>query len=88
MYTDCMTMLSFRVDDAEASEALRWASKLGIDKSELLRTALHSYIVRLKSEDDARIWHEMPLNEDEQSLLGINDWGVAEDWSEWVNETR
>jgi hypothetical protein len=88
MYTDCMTMLSFRVDDAEASEALRWASKLGIDKSELLRTALHNYIVRLKSEDDARIWQEMPLNEDEQSLLGINDWGVAEDWSEWVNETR
>jgi hypothetical protein len=83
-----MTMLSFRVDDAEASEALRWASKLGIDKSELLRTALHNYIVRLKSEDDARIWQEMPLNEDEQSLLGINDWGVAEDWSEWVNETR
>ena len=83
-----MTMLSFRVDDAEASEALRWASKLGIDKSELLRTALHNYIVRLKSEDDARIWQEMPLNEDEQSLLGINDLGVAEDWSEWVNETR
>ena len=83
-----MTMLSFRVDDAEASEALRWASKLGIDKSELLRTALNNYIVRLKSEDDARIWQEMPLNEDEQSLLGINDWGVAEDWSEWVNETR
>ena len=81
MYTDCMTMLSFRVDDAEASEALRWASKLGIDKSELLRTALHNYIVRLKSEDDARIWQEMPLNEDEQSLLGINDLGVAEDWS-------
>lgn len=88
MYTDCMTMLSFRVDDAEASEALRWASKLGIDKSELLRTALHSYIVRLKSEDDTRIWQEMPLNEDEQTLLGINDWGVAEDWSEWVDETR
>jgi len=81
-------MLSFRVDDAEASEALRWASKLGIDKSELLRTALHSYIVRLKSEDDTRIWQEMPLNEDEQSLLGISDWGVAEDWSEWVDETR
>ena len=83
-----MTMLSFRVDDTEATEALRWASKWGIDKSELLRTALHNYIVRLKSEDDARIWQEMPLNEDEQSLLGINDWGVAEDWSEWVDETR
>ena len=83
-----MTMLSFRVDDTEASEALRWATKLGIDKSELLRTALHSYIVRLKSEDDARIWQEMPLNEDEQSLFGINDCGVAEDWSEWVDEPR
>ena len=88
MYTNCMTMLSFRVDDTEATEALRWACKLGIDKSELLRTALHNYIVRLKSEDDARIWQEMPLNEDEQSLLGISDWGVAEDWSEWVDETR
>ena len=83
-----MTMLSFRVDDTEASEALRWASKLGIDKSELLRTALLSYMVRLISEDDARIWHDMPLNDDEQSLSAINDWGVAEDWSEWADETR
>ena len=81
-------MLSFRVDDTAASEAIKWASKLGIDKSELLRTALHTYIVRLKSEDDARIWQEMPLNENEKSLLEINDWGVAEDWSGWVDETR
>jgi len=25
----------------------------------------------------------MPLTEDEQSLLEVNDWGTAEDWSDW-----
>ena len=38
-----MTMMSFRVDDHEAAEAQRWADELGVDKSELLREALHRH---------------------------------------------
>jgi antitoxin component of RelBE/YafQ-DinJ toxin-antitoxin module len=44
-----MTMISFRVDDAEATAAQRWADALGIDKSELLREALHCHLTRLAS---------------------------------------
>lgn len=78
-----MTMLSFRVDDADAEAVQIWANKLGIDRSELLRTALHRHIVRLASIEDAKTWEQMPLTEDEQSLFEVNDWGVAEDWSDW-----
>jgi hypothetical protein len=83
-----MTMLSFRVDDTQAAETVLWANKLGIDKSDLLRTALHRHLVRLASEEDSRIWQEMPLSDDEVALSTIADWGVAEDWSDWSNETR
>ena len=78
-----MTMLSFRVADDEAAEAQRWAERLGVDRSELLREALHRYLVRLKSEDDATIWENQPLDDGEASLATIADWGPAEDWSDW-----
>jgi hypothetical protein len=81
-------MLSFRVDDTQAAETVLWANKLGIDKSDLLRTALHRHLVRLASEEDSRIWQEMPLSDDEVALSTIADWGIAEDWSDWSNETR
>ena len=88
MYTMCMTMLSFRVSDTEAESVAIWADKLGIDKSDLLRTALHRHLVKLASEEDSRIWLEMPLTDDEAALSAIADWGIAEDWSDWSNETR
>ena len=28
------------------------------------------------------------ITEDEAALSAIADWGVAEDWSDWSNETR
>ena len=80
-----MTMLSFRVDDREAEEAQRWADRLGIDKSQLLRDALHRHIVRLSSELDAQRWLEMPLTDDESALGSIAKWGPAEDWSDWAD---
>ena len=76
-------MLSFRVDDTQAAETVLWANKLGIDKSDLLRTALHRHLVRLASEEDSRIWQELPLSDNENALRSIADWGVAEDWSDW-----
>ena len=82
-----MTMLSFRVDDEEAAAAQRWAERLGLDRSELLREALHRHLLRLASENDARTWAEHPLDEGEQSLEQVAEWGPAEDWSDWANAT-
>jgi hypothetical protein len=83
-----MTMLSFRVDDNEAAETQRWAQRLGVDKSELLRDALHRHLVRLASELDADRWAQTPLTGDEVSLASIADWGPAEDWSDWADAAR
>jgi predicted transcriptional regulator len=80
-----MTMLSFRVADEEAAEAQRWAERLGVDRSELLREALHRYLVRLKSEDDVSAWEAQPLDDGERSLAASADWGPAEDWSDWAD---
>ena len=78
-----VTMLSSRVDDREADEARRWASALGIDRSELLREALRLHLDRLASESDAQRWAAAPLDQGERTLGDIADWGPAEDWSDW-----
>jgi len=78
-----MTMLSFRVDDTDAQRAQAWADRLGIDRSELLREALHRHLLRLASEQDASTWATHPLDEGERSFLEIAEWGPAEDWSDW-----
>ena len=84
-YPHCMTMLSFRVDDQEATEVQRWADRLGVDRSELLRQALHRHIVRLRAEADVEAWMVEPLSDDEQAFAQVADWGPAEDWSDWVD---
>ena len=78
-----MTMLSFRVSDDEAAEVQRWAQALGIDRSEILRDALHQHLVGLSGEHDAEVWERAALTESERSLEGIADWGPAEDWADW-----
>lgn len=83
-----MTMLSFRVEEREAAEAQRWAQRLGVDRSELLRDALRRQLVRLASEDDVTRWEQQPLDDGERSLAAIADWGPAEDWSDWTDATR
>jgi hypothetical protein len=83
-----MTMLSFRVDDAEVAEATRWAERLGVDRSELLREALHRHLVRLAGEDDGVRWEAAPLTDAEQALGEIADWAPAEEWSDWADATR
>jgi hypothetical protein len=81
----CMTMLSFRVPDEDAAEVQRWAAVLGIDRSEILRDALHRHLVMLKGEADAQLWEEQPATEAERSLEAIADWGPAEDWADWAD---
>lgn len=80
-----MTMLSFRVDDDEAAAAQRWAERLGVDRSELLREALHRHLVRLRAEDEIETWTNLPLTTDEARFSEIADWGPAEDWSDWAD---
>ena len=80
-------MLSFRVADKEATDATLWADRLGIDRSELLREALHRYLVRLRAEEDTAAWLDAPLTAEEQALGAIADWGPAEDWSDWADAT-
>ena len=83
-----MTMLSFRVDAAEAAAAQEWSERLGLDRSELLREALHRHLLRLASERDAETWQQHPLTVDEQSLNKIEEWGTAEDWADWADAAR
>jgi hypothetical protein len=80
-----MTMLSFRVDAADAEAAQTWADRLGVDRSELLRDALRRQLLRLRSEDEGRIWEEQPLDGGETALAEIADWGPAEDWADWAD---
>jgi predicted transcriptional regulator len=80
-----MTIFSFRVDDEEAAEAQRWAERLGVARSELMREALHRHLVRLGAEEEVAAWTATPLTDDERALAEIADWGPAEDWSDWAD---
>ncbi|HSS10956.1 MAG TPA: ribbon-helix-helix domain-containing protein, partial [Acidimicrobiales bacterium] len=82
-----MTMLSFRVEDPDAKALQRWADRLGVDRSELLRDALRRHLHRLASKQDAATWAEHPLDQGEGSFAEIADWGPAEDWSDWADAT-
>jgi hypothetical protein len=79
-----MTMLSFRVADDEAAEAQEWADRLGVDRSELLREALHRHLVTLRSQREADRYEQIPPTDSELALGVIGDWGPAEDWADWA----
>lgn len=83
-----MTMISFRVPDAEAAEVQQWADVLGIDRSELLRQALHQHLVTLRGARDAEKWEQQPATDAEASLAAVADWGPAEDWTDWADAAR
>jgi hypothetical protein len=77
-------MLSFRVGDDEAAQAQAWADRLGVDRSELLREALHRHLVTLRSQREGDYYAQLPLTESELALGEIADWGPAEDWADWA----
>ena len=83
-----MTMLSFRVADEEAAEIQRWADSLGVDRSEILRDAVHRHLVMLQGEADAQRWATQPLTDAERSLEAVADWGPAEGWTDWNDAAR
>jgi hypothetical protein len=57
---------------------------LGDDRSQLLRDALHRYLVRLRAESDIEAWLRKPMSTEESSLGEVANWGPAEDWSDWA----
>jgi len=85
---DRMTMLSFRVSDDDADAVQHWAAALGVDRSEILRDALHRHLTVLSGEVDAERWQQQPATDTERSLEAIADWGPAEDWSDWNDAAR
>ena len=77
-------MLSFRADEDDAMEADRWARALGVERSELLRDALRYHLARLRAEADAGAYSAQPFTVGETALDAADDWGAAEDWSDWL----
>ena len=76
-------MVSFRADDEDVAEADRWATRLGVERSELLRDALASHLARLSAEGEVSAYEAQPFTADEAALDAADDWGPAEDWSDW-----
>lgn len=83
-----MTMLSFRVNDADAAAIDLWADRLHIDRSELLRDALRRRLSELTADHDARAYTTQPITVEEKSLAEVADWGPAEDWSDWTESAE
>lgn len=77
-------MVSFRVDDEDVADADRWAARLGVERSELLRDALAGHLARLAAESDVAAYEAQPFTADEVALDAADDWGPAEDWSDWA----
>ena len=77
-------MVSFRADDEDVTTADRWAARLGVERSELLRDALASHLARLAAEDEVAAFEAQPFTADEVALDLADDWGPAEDWSDWA----
>ncbi len=82
-YSECKTMLSFRVEDDDAAAVQHWSAQLGVDRSALLREALRLHLNRLAAEHDAVAWEQLPLNDGESAIAAIADWGPAEEWEDW-----
>jgi hypothetical protein len=83
-----MTMLSFRIDASDAAGIQRWAERLGVDRSSVLRDAVRLHLVRLEGEHDVDAWIAVPVAADETALDDVADWGPAEDWSDWADAQR
>lgn len=83
-----MTMLSLRVSEDDAETLREWSERLGLDRSEIIRTAIRKHIALLAAEDDSAAWEGQPLTEHEASLGDVASWGPAEDWSDWADAAR
>ena len=83
-----MTMLSFRVEPGEAARVRAMADTLGIPQSEMIREALRRHLNALAAQRDAAAYEANPLSPQELSLMDVERWASAEDWSDWADATR
>ncbi|BBZ10555.1 antitoxin [Mycobacterium branderi] len=83
-----MTMISFRVDDADAAEIDQWARRLHVERSELIRDALRRHLAQLAADEDVRAYAEQPVTGEEMALAEVAEWGPAEDWADWADAAR
>ena len=67
------------------AEVRRWAERLGVGRSEVLREALRRHLIMLEAEHDIDAWNATPLTDEEQALAAVADWGPAEDWADWAH---
>ena len=83
-----MTMLSVRFDDEDLEDLDRVAKSLGRDRSDVVREALRRQLAAISAELDAQAYERQPFTEEELALCAVDDWGPAEDWSDWADATR
>lgn len=78
-------MLTCRMADSDATRVREAAETLGISVSQMIREALRRYLNSVGAERDAEIYERSPLSPDELSILSIQSWLPAEDWSDWAD---
>ncbi len=54
----------------------------------MIRKALRRYLNALAAPSDADAYETNPLTPQELSLMEIEHWAPAEDWSDWDDATR
>ena len=48
-----------------------------------IRSVFHEFYRRLQLANELRLWEESTTNSEKPILFDIDDYGVAEDWTEW-----
>ena len=64
------------------------AETLGIPQSEMIREALRRHLNALAALHDAAAYEANPLGPQDLSLVEVEYWAPAEDWSDWADATR
>lgn len=83
----CMTMFSFRVDSDEAEETARWPSDQALtDPNSCAKPFIDIWLDYGQTRSGGMV--DEALTSEETSLADVADWGPAEDWSDWLDETR
>lgn len=78
-----MTMISVRLAEDQFQQVTTWAETLEVDRSSFIREAIRRRLAELQGPIDAERWLETPLSENETALEELDEWGPADDWSDW-----
>ena len=54
----------------------------------MIREALRRHLNALASQRDVAAYEANPLSPQELSLMDVERWAPAEDWSDWADATR